>query len=192
MKRKINWGLILTIAACFLVLALLIAWLAGCAAKEPMPEPAPLPAGDVLDLEKAKIIYKEVFKTNWLATAFILCIAVGVLMITQRLKLGWGLAAMGGAGLYALTAYQYVATHPLIPAIVAGVGLVAGAGWLLWRLFVKDRATAEVVMGIQRWRNRSRRKSFEEANLKTALNETQSPSTKKIVKEIKERNGGSK
>ncbi len=186
MRHTINWGLILTIAACFLLLVLVLAGLFGCAAKEPEIETTPLSEVATLDLAKAKIIYKEVFKTNWLATAFVLCIAVGVLMITQRLKLGWGLAAMGGAGLYVLTAYQYVATHPLIPAIVAGLGLVAGVGWLLWRLFVKGRATAEIVKGVEHFKGRIT--SLGDANnfLRSSLNETESKSTKKIVKEIKE------
>ena len=135
------------------------------------------------------------FRDNWLSTTFVICAVLGVFMITQgKVKVGAGYVISAFAGLFIVPIKQYLMMHPQIPTAIAAVGAVIGMGWLLWRLFVKDRiaegnsnALKDVVVGGEQFKKYNPEQKI---GFNLIQSENQSFQTRDIVKEIKEQNGG--
>ena len=97
---------------------------------------------------KYKTIYETVRKTNWLATACIIAVLVGLFAGLKGIKTGWVVMAVGGAGLLVIPSYQRFATHEWLPDVSAVVIGLIGAAWALLyikREYIDKRAFREVV-----------------------------------------------
>lgn len=165
-----------------LILIFLVLFIFGCAPQQKPIETTPVP-GDIMET------VRTIYKTNWLAMPFIVGIALGVALFIKG-KIWDGLAVAGGSGvgLWALASYQAFATHKYAPWISAVVVVVLGFGLLAWRFFIEGKAFREVVSGgelykLGDWRGGAYRKT----EFNDAQDETQSSSTKKLVKRAKKK-----
>ena len=133
------------------------------------------------DITPTQTLTKVVFKTNWIATASIIGIAVSAFAFLNGSKSG--IAGMV-ACFIALTMTLAVARYAQWLALG---GLVGSVGLMVYSIFIKDRALKEVVQTVEQ--TRPYLDPGIDVNLFTdensAIKNAQHPQTTKLVKKIK-------
>lgn len=155
----------------FLTALLLVVLLSqGCGGWFKVQEKSQLPE----PTDAKTIVYRTVAKADWLVTAGIVGVAVSVFAALN------GSRAAYAAGIACLVAISMTLSTQRYALWIAGGGLLVAAGAAAYTVFVKNRALAEIVGGIQRL----------PAAVKDIVKEKQeqASATKAIVAKIK--NGG--
>jgi len=128
---------------------------------------------------------KAVAKTNWFGTFCLLGFFGGIVAI------GLDQRKIGGAVVIAAiaTICLGLAIHRF-PTWLAIIGFTSSIIAVAYSILIKNRALVEIIKGVQNYRNAPLHKA-DAAILDTELDPVQSKSTKKIVKQIKEKINGS-
>jgi len=195
---KIFWIAVITI----LVLAV-VAAIVGCQAKAkktgtPIDTSGLSEEGTITAITekikteiKYKTIFETVYKTNWLATACIIAILVGLFAGLKGIKTGWIVMAVGGAGLFVIPSYQRFATHEWLPDVSAVVIGIVGAAWALLHIkreYIDKRAFKEVVVTTEKVKEGMiptlRKQMFEDDGI---ADDIQKKSTRKKVKKLRDK-----
>ena len=131
-----------------------------------------------------QVLYRTVSKTNWLATAAIVGIAVSAFAFLNGNKMG--IAGMVSCFI-ALSMTLAVARYA---TWLAAGGVIGSVGLLIYSIFVKDRALTEIIQGgelvkehLKEWSNKEY--ATNEFAFKNIQAGAQSPTTEKIVKKGK-------
>lgn len=169
--KAITWCVIIAV----IVVSILVV-LSGCASTPIIEVPPP-----------TQVLYETVLKTNWLATAAIIGIAISAFTFLNGNKAG--IAGMV-ACFIALTMTLAVARYAQWLAIG---GLTGSIGLMIYSIFVKDRALEEIVKGGQEVKDvlleHSLTKPPDDYTIKGTFNGVQkynqSSQTTKLVKKIK-------
>jgi len=149
--------------------------LSGCAGNHS-------PVTPLVDATPAQILIKTVEKTDWLATVGILGIGLSVFALLSG-NTKFGIAGAGGFAVVlgmSLATARYHQQLALYGALVSTIGI---SGVLAYTIFIKNKALKEIIKNIQ---------DYKYSNvlawdvLKNKL-EVQSPSTKEIVRQVKEK-----
>jgi len=123
-------------------------------------------------------LYRVVKKSNWLVTASIIGIAIGVFTVMNgMLKLGLASIASASTSLFMTLA---VARYSAWMAVLGLVGSILAA---VSSILIRRRALIEIVRGVQEIKNEFMGEDSEDANKTLAGH--QSKSTQKIVQDIK-------
>jgi len=167
--------------ACLLILAIL----SGCAphySSVPITQVMPAP------VTHAAALIQTVYKTNWLATIGIIGIGLSVFAFLQGWKQGIP-ALLSCAAILGLTL-----TVTRYGVVLAFGGLVLLALFVLYQIFIRNKALTEVVAGVQTVRDTFKKHNTTseavQANtllpgVTKQLADAQSPSTVKLVEQIK-------
>lgn len=152
--------------------------LSGCATTQ-VP-----PILDTIPTSGWESTMKVIAKTNWFGTFCLLSFFGGIVAIgLDQRKIG---SAVVIAAIATLCLGLAIHRFPTWLAIVGFVSSIATVGY---SILIKKKALVEIVRGVQNYRDGVG--STIAATLDTDLNNNQSKSTEKIVKEIKEKNGSS-
>lgn len=170
---------------------ILSASIAGCQARQAGPIQPPL-VGDEAKVEVIK--WQTVFKTNWMATAFIIAIVLGVISGLNGLKMGWSIVIACGAGLYLSASYQAFAAHAWLPVTVAAVGIIASGGFVFWSIFKDKEAIKDIVKGGEVFKTAAGKLlGYPDGKVENLFDESQreiqTPATQKIVTKAKKKIG---
>lgn len=162
------------IYAILVVLAsiLVIGVLGGCRCLQPQPTVEVIP--DTL----AQAFIKTVYKTNWLVTVGIISIAISAVAFKNGAR---------GACDWLLGSLILVGTTLAVikfGVVLAIVCAVTGIGWLLYTLFLKDRALKEIVRTTEIYKKWVKEAS-QDVVKNTIKTDIQSPQTTKLVSKIK-------
>ena len=154
-----------------MILMILCPLMAGCTVFQRPPVPS------VLTPESGpETLYQMVQKTDWLVTASILAAGLGVFAFLNGSGAGLKLVT---AALVVLSMTLAVARFSVTIAVLAVVAAIALLGYTIW---IKSTAIKEIVRGVQGVKL-CETASREEIN--TILAGEQSPSTRGIVREYK-------
>jgi len=164
---KYGWYYLTWLA--FLIFALLIS-ASGCSNLGGIFSPDVTP-----ELTPEQRITEAVKNTNWLVTLSILGMAISVAAIMNGSKMGIG-ALLGS--LTSLTLSLMVIKYA---GLIAIIGLVASVGVFGYAVYVKRKALIEVVENVEGIKRKDLVPGIE------ACLHAQSPTTQKIIKNIKEK-----
>lgn len=171
-----------------LILSLMVLYAVGCgkSIQRPIADPTP-----------QQILIKQVEKTNWLATVGILGIGLSVFsLINGNTKFGYGgLAGFWVILMVSLSVSRYHSQMALYGTILGVVGI---GGLLMYSIFIKNRALKEIIKNIQDYKNNYPNyknnsniamrdiEAMRDIPFLTPYLESQSTTTKEIVKQVKE------
>lgn len=179
MKTETRNNILFFIVA-FGMLAAAIFILCGCA-----PHYSPVPAAQIMPapVTHAAALIQTVYKTNWLATIGIIGIGLSVFAFLQGWKQGIP-ALLSCAAILGLTL-----TVTRYGVVLAFGGLVLLALFILYQIFIRNKALTEVVTGVQTIRDTFKKTPADGGVVLPAvtkqLADAQSPSTVKLVEQIK-------
>jgi len=165
---------IIAVAILGLIVSSFAIGLMGCTKSHKIDRP------DV-DLTPQQVLVRTVEKTDWLATIGILGIGLSVFAILSG-NTKFGIAGTGGFTtilVMSLATARYHQQLAFYGVIVSTVGLSL---FLAYSIFIKNKALREIIKNVQDFRG-----EFSTADLIVPYLRTQSPSTKDIVKSVKEK-----
>jgi hypothetical protein len=144
--------------------------ISGCSLMQPKPEPP-------IDIDNGKmILYKTIYKTNWLITVLILGVGAGIFAFLNGQKFGIPIIVACFASLFTNLAVIRFGN------VIAIIGLISSFGVVLYSIFLKDRALKEVVQGVQRIKERF---IEDKDDINDKMISKQSIATQKAIKKIK-------
>lgn len=154
-----------------LILIVLCSLMAGCTVfQRPPVSSVPTPESG------PEVLYQMVQKTDWLVTASILAAGLGVFAFLNGSGAGLKLVT---AALVVLSMTLAVARFSVTIAVLAVVAAIALLGYTIW---IKSTAIKEIVSGVQGVKLYG---PTSREDINTILSDEQSPSTRGIVREYK-------
>lgn len=140
-------------------------------------------------VETAKGRFQDAVKsTSWLLTLSILGMAISIFAMLNGSK--WALSSLAGSGL-AFGLSLMVSRYAEVLAFVMLICILGGIGFVVYSVVVKKKAFKEIIQTVEnvktKLKNGDKEELFDNKNNPDSAESIQSNSTKKIVKEVKEK-----
>lgn len=170
--NKIDWGFWGMIVAIIVMLISLITITSGCALFQPRSDTS------IIAPPPATQLWQAIKSSNWIITLSILGVAGGIFATLNGQK--WGMAVIVSCcvSLFMALAVARFAWWMAICGLIGSLGLCTAS------ILSRKRALIEIIKGVQNFRENDKVHRFA---IDPKLKISQSKSTKKIVKKIKEK-----